>query len=249
MNRVLLEHKQLGETTKEFADRIRLRYQIPNGIKIAICGKLDPQASGITNVLVGAATKCMPQYLTSDKTYDFEFGLGISTDSDDIMGNIINTRPITSRDITTIQTYMNNVILNMTRQKYHQISAKKIRKGPGKMRPLWYWYKLGLLEEEDIPSKPVSVYSIRELTEPATIPFENYNKMVQTKLSRITNRENFNIDSISSQWDKIKVDGIPVMFYTIKVSSGFYVRMIANAIKKELGIPIHILSIRRTIIN
>ena len=49
----MLVRKYVGETTKEFTDRIRRGKGIAGDVKVAICGKLDPQACGVTKVLFG----------------------------------------------------------------------------------------------------------------------------------------------------------------------------------------------------
>tara|TARA_B110000211_G_scaffold73418_1_gene85335 strand:+ start:829 stop:1389 length:561 start_codon:yes stop_codon:yes gene_type:complete len=178
--------------------------------------------------------------------------MGIATNSDDIMGNIIKIRPCTQADIDQVILYMETVIKKLTIQQYHHISAIKIRKRPGKKRPLWYWYKLGLLEDADIPSKAVSVNALHYYGQ-YNVSMTSYIDGVRKRLGQITNRDMFNIDTIESEWNTIQTtdkmygdETIPLLKYSITVSSGFYVRMIAKQIRKELHIPIHIFDINRT---
>ena len=44
----IFDYKEIGETTKEFSDRIKDKY---NATKVAICGKLDPMAKGKVRLL------------------------------------------------------------------------------------------------------------------------------------------------------------------------------------------------------
>lgn len=240
----MLCYKEVGETTSEFASRIRHEKGIPDDQKVAICGKLDPQAEGITRVLIGEETRQMPRYLQANKTYEFSIVLGISTTSDDIMGEIENINS-TPQDIKLVKSFMRNGVAAQTVQKYHPISAKKIRKGPGKQRPLWYWSKRNMLEESDLPSKPVQVFSLVETTPPLEMNFTEYREMVLARLNTITNRDAFNIVKIIEEWNFVNLEKLSLLSYKIKVSSGFYIRMIAKNIKDELHIPVHIFGINR----
>tara|TARA_B110000971_G_scaffold135255_1_gene138288 strand:- start:1441 stop:2184 length:744 start_codon:yes stop_codon:yes gene_type:complete len=241
----MLVRKYVGETTKEFADRIRCEKGIADDVKVAICGKLDPQACGVTKVLFGEDTKMMPKYLQSNKTYEFFIALGISTDSDDIMGRITNIDTSVKNNIESIKSFMNTYIINQTTQKYHPISAKKINKGPGKKRPLWYWHKKGILEESDLPSKPVKVISLRQTTDIIELNYTGYLDMVKYRLNSITDKERFNIKEITSGWDGVSMEKVILIPYEIKVSSGFYVRMISKEIRDNLNLPVHIFGINR----
>ena len=49
-------YKQIGETTAELSSRIKKQY---NAKKVAVCGKLDPMARGLTKVLLDDKTKLM----------------------------------------------------------------------------------------------------------------------------------------------------------------------------------------------
>lgn len=56
--------------------------------KIGHAGTLDPDATGVLVIGINEATKLF-QFLPQDKTYIGEITFGISTDTDDITGNII----------------------------------------------------------------------------------------------------------------------------------------------------------------
>ena len=156
----MLCYKAVGETTSEFATRLRHEYRLVDTVKVAICGKLDPQAEGNTIVLFGEDTKKMPEFLQSDKTYEFFVAIGVSTDSDDIMGGITGTTSDIQSKISTIKEFMMTYIKNQKTQKYHPISAKKIKKDSGKKRPLWYWHKKGVLTDDDLPRSGIRFVNI-----------------------------------------------------------------------------------------
>lgn len=60
--------------------------------KIGHTGTLDPMASGVLPVLVGAAAKALDILPNTDKGYDAGFKLGISTDTQDITGKVLNEK-------------------------------------------------------------------------------------------------------------------------------------------------------------
>ncbi|MDR0930846.1 MAG: tRNA pseudouridine(55) synthase TruB [Clostridiales bacterium] len=61
--------------------------------KVGHAGTLDPMATGVLIVCVGNATKAVEELTGHDKQYKATFRLGISTDTQDITGNIINVKP------------------------------------------------------------------------------------------------------------------------------------------------------------
>jgi tRNA pseudouridine55 synthase len=62
--------------------------------KIGHTGTLDPAAVGVLPVCVGRATKIIEYMTDKDKVYRAEMTLGISTDTQDGLGNIIRERPV-----------------------------------------------------------------------------------------------------------------------------------------------------------
>ena len=83
---VLLIHKPYGVTSFDVVARIRRLY----GTKqVGHTGTLDPIATGLLPVLVGRAVKAS-QFLTEkDKEYVAGLRLGLTTDSEDVTGNIL----------------------------------------------------------------------------------------------------------------------------------------------------------------
>jgi len=72
-------------------DIIRDLKKIFKDHKIGHAGTLDPMATGVLPIAIGEATKTVPYIHKKDKTYKFNIKFGVSTDSDDSMGKIIET--------------------------------------------------------------------------------------------------------------------------------------------------------------
>ncbi len=62
----------------------------PNPIKVGHAGTLDPLASGILTVAIGAATKQIYQLQDADKDYVFTIRWGVATSTEDAEGEVVD---------------------------------------------------------------------------------------------------------------------------------------------------------------
>lgn len=85
MNGILLIDKPAGPTSHDVVDIIRKRFKIK---KVGHAGTLDPAATGLLVILIGAATKASGRLLGGDKEYEVTCLLGVRTDTDDTAGKI-----------------------------------------------------------------------------------------------------------------------------------------------------------------
>ncbi len=67
----------------------KLRYLLKQR-KIGHCGTLDPMASGVLPIMIGNAVKASEFLVDHDKRYYAGIKLGVTTDTEDISGNVIN---------------------------------------------------------------------------------------------------------------------------------------------------------------
>lgn len=80
-------------------DVIRYIKKIPGfNSKIGHTGTLDPLASGVLVVCIGNATKKAYKFLAMEKEYIASLLLGVSTDTDDVQGKIIETHQVNPSD-------------------------------------------------------------------------------------------------------------------------------------------------------
>ena len=85
---LLLIDKPAGMTSHDVVARVR---RAAKTRKVGHTGTLDPDATGLLPITIGACTK-LAQYLILDrKTYIFELLLGSATDTDDASGEVIAT--------------------------------------------------------------------------------------------------------------------------------------------------------------
>ena len=124
---ILLVDKPLGCTSHDVVSRLRRKFQIK---QIGHAGTLDPMATGLLVILVGKATK-VSQYLTSlDKEYEGIIRLGLTTDTYDMEGETVETRPIPEG---TTQESLQKAAAEFVGDQYQtppMFSAKKIKGVP-----------------------------------------------------------------------------------------------------------------------
>lgn len=88
---VLLVDKPCGPTSHDIVRTVRRVL----GIKqVGHLGTLDPFASGLLPVLVGGATRLSSVLMDGNKGYEFDLTLGQETDTLDLVGQVIDSKPV-----------------------------------------------------------------------------------------------------------------------------------------------------------
>lgn len=88
MNGILVVDKPVGITSQVVISAVR---RVTGEKRVGHCGTLDPLASGVLPVMVGKATKACEFLMDHEKTYTASIRLGITTDSEDITGQVLTT--------------------------------------------------------------------------------------------------------------------------------------------------------------
>lgn len=78
-------NKQPGQTSR---DAVNAAQRLVRPAKIGHCGTLDPLATGVLVVCVGPATRLTNLVQETSKTYVGDFRLGVSSDTEDIEGQL-----------------------------------------------------------------------------------------------------------------------------------------------------------------
>ncbi len=91
MEGVLLVDKPTGMTSHDVVYRLRRKLGMQ---RIGHAGTLDPMATGLLVMLVGKATRISQYLISLDKAYDGEITLGVTTNSQDAEGEVMETRPV-----------------------------------------------------------------------------------------------------------------------------------------------------------
>lgn len=97
MNGLLVIDKPGGITSRDAVNRVQRWF--PRGTKIGHTGTLDPLATGVLVVCVGAATRLADYVQAMGKSYASRFRLGATSTSDDADGDVTETHaPPVSRE-------------------------------------------------------------------------------------------------------------------------------------------------------
>ena len=88
---VLLVDKAEGMTSHDVVALVRRKLQVR---KVGHCGTLDPIATGLLLITVGRGTKVQDLLMSEDKEYAGTFVLGVTTDTQDRQGEVIDQRAV-----------------------------------------------------------------------------------------------------------------------------------------------------------
>lgn len=103
MNGILNILKPPGMTSFDVVGYLRGVTKIK---KIGHTGTLDPGAVGVLPICIGSATKAIEYMTDKDKVYRAEMTLGVSTDTQDSSGQILEQKPVnvTSEEVSRVVT-------------------------------------------------------------------------------------------------------------------------------------------------
>lgn len=87
---LFLVDKAPGWTSHDVVAFVRSRFNIP---KVGHCGTLDPSATGLLILLIGQYTKFSSYFSGKDKVYQSTLLLGTETDTQDLDGEVLSTKP------------------------------------------------------------------------------------------------------------------------------------------------------------
>lgn len=237
---VLNLYKNLGETPLERLERLRTQKPLYEREVLSYAGRLDPMAEGVMVCLVGQANKRREQYLNLDKEYTVDVLFGVSTDTYDVLGKVMNTGDAGDLKKTDIEKAVNE-FRGKVEQEYPPFSSK-----PVDGKSLFEWARSGL-SVLSMPTRSVEIYdiSVEGMYRVNEVTLLNF---IEQSVGRVEG--DFRQDEILETWARHlnPKNGRSFKCATIKVlcSSGTYVRSIAHGLGNELGVPALALHILRT---
>ena len=92
MNGIVIIDKPEGWTSQNVVSKLRGVFQTR---RIGHGGTLDPMATGVLPVFVGRATRGVEFFEHAEKTYEAVLRLGITTDTEDISGTVLEEKEVT----------------------------------------------------------------------------------------------------------------------------------------------------------
>lgn len=100
VNGVFLLDKPVGLSSNAALQKVKRLFQAR---KAGHTGSLDPLASGLLPICLGAATKVSGILLNADKSYRFVCHLGVTTSTGDVEGEIIQTKSVSRIEWPTLE--------------------------------------------------------------------------------------------------------------------------------------------------
>lgn len=100
INGIINVYKEAGYTSHDVVARLR---GILKQKKIGHTGTLDPDAVGVLPICLGKGTKLCDMLTDTDKTYEAVLKLGITTDTQDLSGTILETREVCAAEKTVVE--------------------------------------------------------------------------------------------------------------------------------------------------
>ncbi len=225
---IVLYTKKYGETLARMRERFLREHKEFEDEKITYAGRLDPLASGLIPILTGADVHKKESYLNCDKTYRMDFVLGLSTDTGDVLGMLSSLcfNEVDISDDLVVEPY-----LGKQQQTYPVFSSKTVE---GK--PLWLWAREGGLDERKIPKREVELFSLKQVGK-EVVTKEDFAKKVFDAISLV--HGDFRQQEIYEKWEEyFRVstrDSFCIYRVEARVSSGFYMRSLAEKIGKAYG--------------
>ena len=155
MQGILIVDKPAGWTSFDVIAKMR---GVLGTRKLGHSGTLDPMATGVLPVFCGGASKAVDLQLNHDKTYRATLRLGSRTDTGDITGTVLETRPVTAGEAELKDILPRFVGPQM--QVPPMYSAVKING-----QPLYKAARQGLTVERK--ARPIEIYGITYEGSPA----------------------------------------------------------------------------------
>ena len=97
LNGIIIVNKEKGFTSHDVVAKLR---GICGQRKIGHTGTLDPEATGVLPVCLGSATKLCDMLTDRDKEYVADLRLGVTTDTQDMTGEVLEERPVTVTEMS-----------------------------------------------------------------------------------------------------------------------------------------------------
>lgn len=243
-NQVIHIYKNIGETPLEVIQRFKVQNSKFKDSKIAYAGRLDPMARGEMILLIDEECKNRDHYQGLDKVYQFEVLFGVETDTYDILGRISGIRDLGLGTTTynlipkTLESF-----IGKQNQPYPPYSSINLNG-----HPLFWWARNGKLNEIEIPTKVITIYSL-ELIDSYEIKNEELKMKILERIDLV--KGDFRQEEIKKDWEEFFLKNesekkFKIYKFEAKVSSGTYIRQLVHEMGAQLNVGAIAVDINRT---
>ncbi len=147
---VVILNKEMGFTS---FDAVAVCRRIFGQKAVGHTGTLDPMAEGVLPICLGRATKLSNLFSSAEKEYEVEMELGITTDTDDRTGTVLNRVPVPELTDDEVEKALMSYL-----GKFDQIPPRYAAiKKDGKK--LYEYARAGI--EVEVPARPVEIFELK----------------------------------------------------------------------------------------
>jgi tRNA pseudouridine55 synthase len=230
--------KKKSDTPLQTIERFQTMNPKYKDVKMTYAGRLDPMAEGVLIVLAGEKNKERDSYTGMDKDYEFEFILGVETDTYDVLGKITNhtdpKAPVKNITVSAVKTAAKKFV-GTFEQAYPAYSSKVIDGVP--LFDLARQGKIGGAEGVvALPTHTVTATRL-EITGTRTMSREDFKKEITRSIGFV--KGDFRQEETIALWNTYLEGDAPETLTIFKgelsCGGGFYVRQLVADIGKALG--------------
>ena len=233
MERMVLNvYKKRGETPLETIMRVKKTLN-EKGEKFTYAGRLDPLAEGVLILLSGKDIKKKEKFLVLPKVYTAEIVFGFATDTYDILGLPLKPTSVEYAEILT-----KNSIIEFSKTLEGEITLPypPFSSKPVLGRPLFLWARSFLTPLSVIPKNKTRVEQIDVLELSSITANELFKDVIQ--ITDLVSGD-FRQEKTKEKWLSMLSTNQAKTFQVAKirfgVSSGTYIRSLANLIGEHFG--------------
>lgn len=241
-------YKPVGVTSTDVVNQYKQRL---GTTELMHTGALDPLAEGLLLLVKGTTSpQEIQQYTDFDKTYEFEFVLGVATDTWDVLGLVCSVAlpdrvaKITYEQVQTLESNFVGEVMQ-TVPVFSNMRYKNKR--------MYQWAREGKahLVPELQRQREISSFTIHQLQ---YLTWHEWYSHVVRKITLV--KGDFRQEAIAARWAQAhqalhKHSGLalPLVSATLQGASGTYVRSVVHAIGQQLGVGATTWHITRTAVG
>ena len=153
MDGIIIINKPKGCTSHDVVSKVRWIVKE----KVGHTGTLDPLATGVLPLLIGKGTLCSKYLINHDKEYQVSLKLGVSTDTMDAEGKVIEEKEVD--DSILEKTNVEKVLSDFVGEQEQEPPMYSAIKVAGKK--LYEYARMG--KSVEIPKRKIEIYNIELL--------------------------------------------------------------------------------------
>lgn len=242
MKDIIIVQKPVGKTPLQMIDMWKSQHPEYAEIPMTYAGRLDPMAEGVLLLLTGEECKMKDQYLGLDKTYRAEFLLGVSTDTGDILGLV---QDVQSAAVLPVYSWDLLVRTANSLKGQQTLPIPAYASVPVNGKPLFQWAREGRIDSVHIPTREMHIMSVSQISV-SSIQSQDMLVDIKNRVARVAG--DFRQEDILACWHKMlsKDMNYRRISLTLHVSSGTYIRSLAEEFGRRLNSPALLWSLNRT---